>query len=123
METMTMKKYITQQLGEISKNVLEGTIDQVCINLQEIKGRHLAEGYIDISIEVDSGWDYTDYILHGKRIETDKEYDARLVRERRARERAFKAKETAARAKEKQRQEQEARDRAEYLRLKKKFGD
>lgn len=121
-------------MGKERKRVLDRSFD---VSLYDIfDGRQIDEVFAELhaldskvdygrgytaKFRVESGYEYTDVYMDVYRDETDKEYDARMLREAKAKEKAQKARETK---KEKARQElyrKEADERAEYERLRAKF--
>lgn len=78
----------------------------------ESRTKQLQERFLPTDI---LSWDGEDYRIIRNRPENDKEYAARIKKEERARDRARDKKKMA-------REQQTARERAEYERLKKKFG-
>lgn len=96
-------------------------IDEVLAELHALDSKvDYGRGYT-AKFRVETGYEYTDVYMDVYRDETNKEYDARMLREAKAKEKAQKARETK---KEKARQElyrKEADERAEYERLRAKF--
>ena len=96
------RRIISEEIATISPyDVGGGSIESVTKKLQE---RFLPTDILS--------WDGEDYRIIRNRPENDKEYAARIKKEERARDKKKMA-----------REQQTARERAEYERLKKKFGE
>jgi hypothetical protein len=122
-----MKKvdYTRKVVREVIRDLhddLEGSVDEVIQKLQGMKERYHAEGWSDLFIDSEYGWEDLRTVLYGKRPESDKEYDARIKDELRKvaarQKREERAKERAKEALLKEEEEQ----RKLYEELKAKFG-
>lgn len=107
---MTKKKLITERVNGLDSIDIEGKFAAVIDMLFKLRDTAINAGYTDIFIEYGYGYDQYRYYLCGTREETDKEYQTRLSNEAKAAERV-----------KEQKQLKEAKDRAEYERLRKKF--
>jgi hypothetical protein len=103
------KKLITEKVKGLGSIDIEGKFAAVIDTLFKLRDTAINAGYTDIFIETETGYEYG-YYLYGTREETDKEYQTRLSNEAKVAERV-----------KEQKQLKEAKDRAEYERLKKKF--
>lgn len=101
--TKQEKRYVETELEDI-KYELEGSLQKARELIDRLISKYGKEARIDIGIEYDYGSESVYTKVYGKRLETDEEFDARVLHEMRAR------------------QAQEARDQAEYDRLLKKYG-
>jgi hypothetical protein len=108
-----LRKEIPIWIGLDYEECFGGNIDDIINRLQKFK----EDGVISINVKVD--YDSTSFYLVKKRLETDKEYRARVKREEQDRM-----------AQEKYKKQQEAEDKKLktqrkklYLELKKEFGD
>ena len=103
-------------------DVFDGTqIDQVIAELRALDSKvDYGRGY-DAKFRVEAGYEYTDVYMDVFRDETDKEYEARMLREEKAREKARKAREAKQERARKELYQKEADERAEYERLRAKF--
>ena len=96
---MAKKKKIevTEQLEQIFIGD-KITIKDLISNLQKMKNRHFSRGYKNLEIDIiyegygDDG--YTEHWIFGTRLETDKEYERRMEKEIKQRERNQKRRET-----------------------------
>lgn len=75
----------------------------------------------DVKFRVEYGYEYTDVYMDVYRDETDAEYNRRLDKEAKAKEKARKARETKKERARKVLMATEAAERAEYERLRAKF--
>lgn len=108
-------------LRDLDLDTFDGDIDDIIERLKQFKTGY--PDHTDFCISACLVWDSVEISLVGSRLETDAEYSQRLERERKQKERSQKAKDAAKRSKlEKQRQLEE-QERAEYKRLKAKFGE
>jgi hypothetical protein len=89
-------------------------IDNLINFLQAAKHSENSGEWSELSVEWNSHDDYqtANWYIKGYRWETDKEYNKRIQEE-----------EKAAKFKKKMKEDREERDKKEYERLKKKFGD
>ncbi len=122
-------------MGKMRKRVLDRSFD---VNLGDIfDGRQISDIIAelqaldskvdygrgnDAKFRVEYGYEYTSVYMDVFRDETQKEFDARMLREERAKEKARKARETKLEKARKQLYQKEADERAEYERLKETFG-
>lgn len=98
-------------------NAFEGPVTEVAEKILRIRDYYEAQGFRRIAIEVSPDYDGgADVQLHGHRLETKKECAARQ-------ERGRKAKEAAKKREAKKKQAREDRDKREFERLKKVFGE
>lgn len=111
------RKYLdlTHKLAEISEWEIEGSLDSAISTLQNLKEDFGSKGYDSLWLDKEVEYGYynemsTSYILYGTRKETDAEYDKRMEKNRKTRQ---KRKEDAARKLEE--------EKKEYERLKEKF--
>lgn len=123
---MEKKKEITERLGlYVDSSVLNGTLQNVANNILNIEKRLREEHqlvkqnpdmFIRFEMEVDSEYDssYAEITVSGVRLETDKEFEARL-------EKNEKARIAAAEAARKHKEKQKLEELATYERLKKKY--
>jgi hypothetical protein len=89
-------------------------IDNLINSLQAAKVAEKTGEWSELSVEWNSYDDYqtAEWHIKGYRLETDKEYNKRM-----------QELEKAAKFKKKMKEDKEERDKKEYERLKKKFGD
>jgi len=89
-------------------------IDNLINSLQGAKEAEKSGEWTDLLVDWYSDDDYTsaEWHIKGYRLETDKEYNKRM-----------KELEKASKFKKKMKEDKEERDKKEYERLKKKFGD
>lgn len=85
-----MKQKVRKYIDSTGDTDFTGTIDEICARLKDKEVLFKEKGFENISIEIQ--YDYSgDYFeFWGDRIETDKEYEARLKREQKAIERQEK---------------------------------
>lgn len=93
-------------------DIPDGSINNAISYLLELQRTMIAKGYSDLSVETTCNYENNSLELWGSREETDAEYASRLKHEKKMRE-----KNVAIRTKS------DKKERAEYERLKKKFGD
>lgn len=116
------KKYVSRQLESFYSDVFTGNLEDVFLRLIELKNKY--PDHTNFSITVDPGYDGPDeYTLYGSRIENDDEYLQRLTREAKAREKKELAKERAKKAAITTKKNRETRQRAQYEKLKKLYGN
>ena len=117
------RKRVLDRSFEVSLyDVFDGSqIDQVIAELRALDSRvDYGRGY-DAKFRVEVGYEYTEVYMDVYRDETDKEYEARMLREEKAREKARKAREAKQEKARKELYQKEADERAEYERLRTKF--
>lgn len=109
----TKKKYktIEKHLGSIDEELLDNSLENIIKTLNDFKIQY--PDYHSLRIDHDR-WEH-DCILYGSRLETDKQYDKRLLQAKK--QRIKRAKESA-----KIKEHIDTVDLKEYERLKKKFG-
>lgn len=117
------RKRVLDRSFEVDLNDMfsNAKVDEVILSLQALDSKvEYHRGY-DAVFRVEYGYEYTDVYMDVYRDETDKEYEARLAKEEKAREKARKSREAKL---EKARQalfQKEEDERAEYERLRAKF--
>ena len=117
------RKRVLDRSFEVSLfDLFDGTqIDEVIAELRALDSRvDYGRGY-DAKFRIESGYEYTEVSMDVYRDETDKEYEARMLREEKAREKARKAREAKQEKARKELYQKEADERAEYERLRAKF--
>ena len=117
------RKRVLDRSFEVSLyDVFDGSqIDQVIAELRALDSRvDYGRGY-DAKFRVEVGYEYTEVYMDVYRDETDKEYEARMLREEKTREKARKAREAKQEKARKELYQKEADERAEYERLRAKF--
>jgi hypothetical protein len=109
-----MKKVLTNQIygNNHSYYYFEGDMTEIIHNLTKLYVEAQAAGFSNIRISWSSGYssDDIEWCIRGDRIETDREYDARIKMEKRI-----------AGQRKKDQLNREQQERKEYERLKKKF--
>ncbi len=108
---MSKRKIVCESLGSESfYDILDSkTPEQVIQRMQEVRAYY---GDRDVYFDIQSyGYDGgKELYMYERRLETDKEYDKRLAEEKKVKAKAKDAKAL-----------KEAKERAEFMRLKKKF--
>ena len=103
---------IIKHVGNIDWRDISGSLDQVTNIFKVWHGKRINEGWSDVTFEPDNGYDSSDIGVYCKRLETDKEFDVRMIKEK-AVAANLKVKEIAARGRRKE----------QYEELKKEFGN
>jgi len=106
------KIHLKEQVTSVGCHDLEISLDRVIETFQMMKDEAEKRGFreLNVSYEYEENWSGSVLVLTGKRVETDKEFNSRVVREERAAEK-----------KRAEKREKEAAERKEYARLQKKF--
>ena len=115
------RKEVRVRLESLYLDTFDGPLDDVMLTLQEFKERY-SDTHTGLHISAWQRWDDLEINLFGFRLETDAEYNKRIAAAEKARERANKTKEALDRKKQEKQLQLEANERAEYERLKAKFG-
>jgi len=119
----TRKRVLDRSFDLDLNDIFDGRqIDDVIAELQALDSKVAYGSGYTAKFRVEYGYEYTDVYMDVYRDETDKEYDARMLREAKAKEKAQKARETKLEKARQQLYQKEANERAEYERLKEKFG-
>ncbi len=117
------RKIIRQTVTEFStydiQELITGNLSDIIQKVSEAQAKCISSGFQNVKLEIEQHYEDTDFSLVGEREETDDEYEKRKKREASA----AKAKLTRLAKNKDKRAAQEIRDKAEYDRLKKVFGD
>lgn len=119
----TRKRVLDRSFDLDLNDIFDGRqIDDVIAELQALDSKVDYGRGNDAKFRVEYGYESTSVYMDVYRDETQKEFDARMLREERAKEKARKARETKLEKARQQLYQKEADERAEYERLKEKFG-
>jgi outer membrane protein assembly factor BamA len=119
----TRKRVLDRSFDLDLNDIFDGRqIDDVIAELQALDSKVDYGRSYDAKFRVEYGYESTSVYMDVYRDETQKEFDARMLREERAKEKARKARETKLEKARQQLYQKEADERAEYERLKEKFG-
>ena len=119
----TRKRVLDRSFDLDLNDIFDGRqIDDVIAELQALDSKVDYGRSCDAKFRVEYGYESTSVYMDVYRDETQKEFDARMLREERAKEKARKARETKLEKARQQLYQKEADERAEYERLKEKFG-
>lgn len=89
---------------------ISGSAEEIFATLKETESNLLKQGFLSVEFDIESDYDYTHLVVRLTRLESDREYERRIVKEEAAMKRAI-AKAT----------DDEKSQRALYEKLKKKF--
>lgn len=71
------KKWVKVGLETLTCDFFEGDIDQIIDSIELLKSKY--SGFINLQIEANYQYDYTEFELQGERKETDEEYTKRMI--------------------------------------------
>ena len=102
-------------LNELEIYDFDGSITEIIEKLQKIKDKYESEGYYNISIDAEQGYEHVCFGVVGTRLETDKEVERRVEETRKERARKKTEKE--------EKEEKTVAEYEQYQKLHKKFGE
>lgn len=104
------KKQVVERIDSFPLGDLHGPLDDAIVRLQKLQKDHHVHSSLQLQLNGDSEMDY-EYEVWGTRLETDEEQSRRVTLAKAAKDRRLA-----------QKQAEEVCERAEYERLKNKFG-
>lgn len=85
------KKYVKREYGTVDIYELEGTVNEVVKKIYDMVESAARIGFINIAFKVDGNdYEQPNWILYGKTLETDCEYEERLKKESVVKQKRYK---------------------------------